>query len=816
MSSAYCEVAIPVPLDGCFTYAVHGGQSPQRGARVVVPWREDRIVGVITAVDVPEPTRFKARPIESVLDPVPILTEAQMQLAEWIANYYIAPLGEVLRSMLPLTAEIRRSMVFRLTELGERKLYERTHQASLIEQDLEPDYQILNLLSERGAAKASQIRLATGACIDDLKSLMRRKWILREVLAQERDARRYERFVVLGPEKNAKRMTAKQQEILDLVHASDGKIPLDALRAKNISEASLKTLVHNHMLRIEKRPAPIYLGGIKPARGNFDLNLTQSDAVRTLISSIGSFKTFLLHGVTGSGKTAVYLEAMHEVLQKGMTVMMLVPEIGLTPQTVGLLNSTFGDKVALLHSALTPSERADQWHRIRQGAAPVVVGTRSAVFAPAPNLGLIVVDEEHDQSYKQEENPRYNARDVAIMRAKAAGCVIVLGSATPSLETWNNARQGKYGLISMPERVMHRPLPEVEVLDMRQEFKETGRAQVFSRALIEQVTTTLDRGEQALILLNRRGYSFAVMCRACGQKLECDNCAIALTYHKASVQEGDRVRKGQRLECHYCAAVHTVPGTCPKCGSEYLHYFGAGSEQAEELLRGLFPQARIGRMDRDTVNTRAKLEHLLARMHAGEINLLVGTQMLAKGHDLHGITLVGVVGCDHALSLPDFRAAERVFQLITQVSGRAGRGDAPGRVLVQTYYPEHYSIQAAKKHDFSVFAAQETRYRSSMLYPPYCVLTNILSLSENLDEAMGWAEQIATWLRSNAREGVRVMGPCAAPLARLKSVYRCHLILRSESRAAMNQTLHGLVGFVESAKIPRSNLIIDVDAQSLM
>lgn len=327
---------------------------------------------------------------------------------------------------------------------------------------------------------------------------------------------------------------------------------------------------------------------------------------------------------------------------------------------------------------------------------------------------------------------------------------------------------------------------------------------------------TPDRGEQALILLNRRGYSFAVMCRACGQKLECDNCAISLTYHKASVQDGDRVRKGQRLECHYCSAVHTVPGACPKCGSEFLHFFGAGSEQAEELLRGMFPKARIGRMDRDNVNTRAKLEHLLARMQAGEINLLVGTQMLAKGHDLHGITLVGVVGCDHALSLPDFRAAERVFQLITQVSGRAGRGDSPGRVLVQTFAPDHYSILATKQHSFEVFAAQETRYRSSMLYPPYCALTNILVMSENLDEAMGWAEQIATWLRPNLRQGVRLMGPCAAPLSRLKGVHRFHMILRSDSRSALNQTLHALVGFVETAKIPRSHLIIDVDAQSLM
>ena len=412
--------------------------------------------------------------------------------------------------------------------------------------------------------------------------------------------------------------------------------------------------------------------------------------------------------------------------------------------------------MALLHSALTPEERSEQWRRIRRGDAPIVVGTRSAIFAPAPNLGLILVDEEHDQSYKQEETPRYNARDVAVMRAKLAGAVVVLGSATPSLESWQNAERGKYTRIELRDRVMNRPLPEVELDRHASEFKETGKDELFSRSLVEQTKAALERGEQALILLNRRGYSFAVMCRACGEKLDCQNCAIALTHHKAALEDSAEARAGQRLECHYCGYRRTVPARCPKCESEHLYYLGAGSQQGEERLAEIFPGARIGRMDRDTVRGRYDLEHLLARLHSGEINLLVGTQMIAKGHDIHSVTLVGVVGCDHALSMPDFRAAERVFQLMTQVSGRAGRGDLPGRVVVQTYYPDHYAILAATKHDYTAFAERELKYRRWMHYPPFGVLANVLVQSQKLEEAAAWSAVLGKWFAESASRRVCV------------------------------------------------------------
>ena len=548
----------------------------------------------------------------------------------------------------------------------------------------------------------------------------------------------------------------------------------------------------------------------------FPLNEPQTAALAEIATALGGFKTLLLHGVTGSGKTAVYLAAMQRALDRGLSSILLVPEIGLTPQSVGLLDQAFGQRVALLHSALTPQERSEQWRRIRRGDAPIVVGTRSAIFAPTPNLGLVIVDEEHDQSYKQEETPRYNARDVAVMRAKIEGAVAVLGSATPSLESWQNSASSKYLRIEMRDRVMNRPLPEVELIDMRQEFQQTGQEQLFSRAIVEQTQAALDRGEQALILLNRRGYSFAVICRACGEKLECQNCAISLTHHKPPGDDAGEARAGQRLECHYCGYRRTVPARCPKCDSEHLYYLGAGSEQGEARLGEIFPQARIGRMDRDTVRGRYDLERLLARLHSGEINLLVGTQMIAKGHDIHGVTLVGVVGCDHALSMPDFRAAERVFQLMTQVSGRAGRGDLPGRVVVQTYYPDHYAILAAAKHDYASFVERELKYRRWMHYPPFGVLANVLVQSQKLEEAAGWSAELGKWFEKTAPEGVRVLGPCTAPIARIKGTYRFHLILKAASRKALNAALRGMLAHADEAGIPRRNLVVDVDALRLM
>jgi primosomal protein N' (replication factor Y) len=819
---SFCEVALPVPLDRTFTYAVPEFEQASRGARVIAPFRNEKLIGVVTATGVAAPTEFEAKCLEAVLDDEPLLGAKLLELAEWIAGYYLAPLGEVLRSMLPLMAEVRRTVYYRISDLGrdvlaksldgdESNAFGRKRQT-----DRAPgvERKVLERLASGEPVKVSTLRTATSATLQVLASMLRKKWIARETSAVERDARRTERFAVLIQDASPA-LTKLQQAILAELAANGGELPLAELRKKDLPSSTLQTLVRRELVRIEERAAAFRLGGIEASAQPLTLNESQLDALASIVSKLGEFHPFLLHGVTGSGKTAVYLQAMQRALDRGQSTILLVPEIGLTPQMAGLLDAAFGQRVALLHSALTPEERSEQWRRIHRGEAPVVVGTRSAIFAPAPNLGLILVDEEHDQSYKQEETPRYNARDVAVMRAKLEEAVVVLGSATPSLESWQNSVQGKYTRIEMNDRVKNRPLPEVELIDMRREFQETGQEQLFSRSLVEQTRQALERGEQAIILLNRRGYSFAVICRACGKKLECQNCAIALTHHKPS-GEDQIARAGQRLECHYCGYKRTVPSKCPECESEHLYYLGAGSQQGEERLTEIFPGARIGRMDRDTVRGRHDLEHLLARLHSGEINLLVGTQMIAKGHDIHGVTLVGVVGCDHALSMPDFRAAERVFQLMTQVSGRAGRGELPGRVVVQTYYPDHYAVVAASKHDYADFGERELKYRRWMHYPPFGVLANVLIQSEKLEEAAGWSAEIGKWFQKTTPEGVRVLGPCTAPIARIKNVYRFHLILKANSRKALNAALRGALAHADEAEIPRRNIVVDVDAQRLM
>jgi primosomal protein N' (replication factor Y) len=855
---AYCEVALPVPLDRTFTYAVRDDQVPLRGVRVIAPFRKEKLIGVVTALDVKPQGDFETRYLEAVLDDEPIVSDQLLELAEWIAGYYLAPLGEVLRGMLPLVAEVQRTVYYCITDQGRDALatmmegedlrgggeranagpstpsaaadFAQDDSRRIDAQDDKPksakhrkaeeqemQFRILKRLSEGEPIKVSTLRTATAASLPQLSALVRRKWIARENAAAGRDARRMERFAVLIPEARLPRLTEKQQGILAELAACGGEISLTDFREKDLPSSTLQTLVRRELVRIEERPAVFHLGGLTPASDAvIELNGAQQQALDTVNAGLGGFHPFLLFGVTGSGKTAVYLAAMQQALDRGFSSILLVPEIGLTPQTVGLLDRAFGQKVALMHSALTPEERSEQWRRIRSGDAPIVVGTRSAIFAPAPNLGLILVDEEHDQSYKQEETPRYNARDVAVMRAKSASAVVVLGSATPSLESWHNAAQGKYTRIDLSERVMNRPLPTIELIDMRTEFQQTGKEQLFSRALVAEIKASLERGEQALVLLNRRGYSFAVICRACGEKLDCQNCAIALTHHKPSDEDGGVARAGQRLECHYCGFTRKVPARCPKCDSEHLFYLGAGSQQGEELLQEIFPGARIGRMDRDTVRGRHDLERLLARLHSGEINLLVGTQMIAKGHDIHGITLVGVVGCDHALSMPDFRAAERVFQLISQVSGRAGRGELPGRVVVQTYYPDHYAILAAAANDYASFAERELKYRRWMHYPPFGALANVLVRSPKLEEAAGWAAELGKYLQKQNNAAVRVLGPCTAPIARIKGVYRFHLILKAASRKALNATLRGLMAHAEKAEIPRRNVVVDVDPQRLM
>jgi primosomal protein N' (replication factor Y) (superfamily II helicase) len=751
----------------------------------------------------------------------------------------------VFRTMLPLSAEFKRSVEYRITDEGRMALHlagmsgsparsKRTPEQQLVE------FRVLDYLAERESVREERLRGATRVAKALLSGMVRKKWIAREDVSAARDAARLVKVAVLlaaetdvtdinesddgapgvparqdGPEarhhtNSAKNLNQNQRTLIETLAASGGRVPVEALRSLEVPRTTLGTLVRRGLIELVDEPQDFTASKLKPRQSpfEFEFSAAQKEALGKIGQSVASrkFAGLLLHGITGSGKTAVYLACMRQVLDQGRSSILLVPEIGLTPAVAADLHQVFGDEVALLHSGLSNAERAEQWHRIRRGEARVVAGTRSAVFAPVTDLALIIVDEEQDSSYKQEETPRYHARDVAVMRAKMAGAVVVLGSATPSLESYYNAKKNKYTLVELPDRVERRPLPEVEIVDMRQEFQETGQEQVISRKLAEEIRERLEKKEQVMVLLNRRGYSPVVLCRACGKTLQCKNCAVSMTHHK----------RERKMECHYCGHVEHIPDKCAHCGSEYVYFVGTGSEKLEELLHGMFPQARIGRLDRDTVRGREDFEHALNALNEGALDMLVGTQMIAKGHDIHGVTLVGVIGADMALGLPDFRAAERTFQLLTQVAGRAGRGQSPGKVVLQTYFQEHYAVQFAARHDFAGFYEKELQFRAWMHYPPYSAIANVLIRSEKLDDALTWSGELGRWFEKTRHEGIRVLGPAAAPITRLKRDYRYHFILKSPSREKMNALLRAMLAEAAARKIPRTQVIVDVDAVWLM
>jgi primosomal protein N' (replication factor Y) (superfamily II helicase) len=808
----FCDVAVPVPLDATFTYRIpEDSPEPVVGGRVIVPFREKRLSGIVTELHDRKPD-FTVKRISQILDTTPALTPELMQLGRWIAQYYIAPIGEVFRTMLPLSAEFRRVIGYRITDKGLDALHAASTVGSSLRSRKEPEHQmheyaVLNRLSDGEVIREGTLRSASGAARTVLQTLVRKKWIAREDLSDVRDASRTIQIAALKEVEG--KLNANQLRIVDYLRDQDGRrASVEALRELAVPRTTLQTLVKRGIVELSEEAAGFRMSGMKPRKLEFLFTPAQKAALDEINRAVDEHKflPMLLHGVTGSGKTAVYLSAMQSMLAKGRSAILLVPEIGLTPAMAADLHQIFGDEVAILHSGLSDDERAEQWKRLRNGESHIVVGTRSAIFAPLRDLSLIVVDEEHDHSYKQEEMPRYHARDVAVMRAKMCNAAVVLGSATPSLETYYNAQQGKYRLLELPERIEKRPLPEVEILDMRDEFQRTKKDEALSRKLVEEIGERLERHEQVMVLLNRRGYSAFVLCRECGETIQCKNCAIAMTYHK----------REHRLVCHYCGYMRPAPKTCPKCGSEFVQYLGTGSEKLEHILHGLFPQARISRLDRDTVRGRDDFERMLTALQAGDIDLLVGTQMIAKGHDVANVTLVGVVGSDAALSFPDFRAAERTFQLLTQVAGRAGRGNTPGKVVLQTFFPDHYAIQFAAAHDYRGFYEKEIRFRSWMHYPPFNAVSNVLIRSQKLDEALTWSGILGKWFESTRLDGVRVMGPAAAVIVRLKTEYRYHFLMKSASRERMNHVLRAMLDHAAEQKIPRNNVVVDVDALSLI
>lgn len=611
-----------------------------------------------------------------------------------------------------------------------------------------------------------------------------------------------------SPRRHA-RMRARLQALLQ-----DAREPLplrEVAEQIGVRPATIRALQQEGLVRIFSRPVardPLAHVEISPPEW-FELTPEQQAALEQITRKLddGTYAAFLLHGVTGSGKTEVYIRAIHHALARGKTALMLVPEIALTPMLGRRLRAHFGRNVALWHSSLSEGERFDQWQRIARGEARVVLGTRSAVFAPLPDLGLIIVDEEHDPSYKQDEVPRYHGRDTAIMRALRHQAVVILGSATPSLESYHNARTGKYIYLRLGERIGGRSLAQVQVVDMREVFARYGRQVVLSDELVDALRETLARGEQAILLLNRRGFSSLVLCRRCGLSMRCPRCDVSLTYH----------RSVEQLICHYCNYRMPVLTRCPSCDGEYIYFAGVGTEQVEERMRRLFPDVRLARLDRDTASRRRAYEHIITAFAVGQTQVLIGTQMVAKGHDFPNVTLVGIISVDAILGLPDFRAAERAFQLLTQSAGRAGRGDLPGRVILQTYYPEHYVLRYAAAQDYEGFYQREIHFRQMLHYPPITTLIQVLVQHRDFERANALAQELARYLREGEWAGLlRVLGPAPAPLGRLRGRHRLQILIKSRQRLTAHRALDLALENLRAAGFDTHALVIDPDPVAVM
>jgi len=794
------------------TYLVPDSLSVQPGQRVQVPLATRKATGIVLRAGDTLPPGIRARPILRVLDAEPVLTPELLELGLWIAEYYIAPIGEVFRAMLPLRSATRRARLVRLSAVGQQRLQEINAET---EKPPGPEGDLLNYLATRGS---TSVHLLRQKFPEAFLQALKEKWLVVEEVERERTQRQIYAVRLAGPvPEKPPRLSPVAKRILEALGAEGAaEDHRELLQIARADLAALKRLSASGLIelgpsRAERRLA-LQTQGNTAAEASAPLVLTpaQSAVLDDLTKQLesGQFQPTLLHGVTASGKTEIYLRLIARCLEIGRTALMLVPEIALTPSAQAQFLARFGSRVALLHSALSENERHEEWWRIRRGQAPVVLGTRSAIFAPLSNLGVVIVDEEHDTSYKQEETPRYHGRDVAVVRARLAGALALLGSATPSLESYWNAREGKYRLATLPERVEGRKLADVEIVDMRQEFRETHTQVPVSRRLQQEIETQLANRQQTMILLNRRGYSWFLLCRSCGQTVRCVNCSISLTYH----------RREHRLICHYCGYSTPVPARCPNCASQHLYYVGEGTEKVEKKFAELFPSARVARLDRDVARRQGQFQRILDEFRRGKIDILVGTQLIAKGHDFPGVTLVGVVSADIGLGLPDFRSAERTFQLLTQAAGRAGRGENPGRVLVQTFFPDHYAIRMAAEQNYEAFFQKEMRFRRMMHYPPVTALANVIAHGSKLEQAAQVAKYIGNFLipLEKQTEGLKILGPTPAPLAKLQGRFRIQFLMKCISRARLSTILRRLADYADQQGIPPRSLMIDMDPMNIM
>jgi primosomal protein N' (replication factor Y) (superfamily II helicase) len=810
----FISVAVPVPFLDLLTYNVPPQfQMPAIGARVRVPVGTRTVTGCV--VDSPANgdlthstggARLQPdlKDIVEVLDHEAFLPQPIVELCQWVAEYYVSGIGDAVAVALPPGAK---------------------HTAS-------------GFRTRRTAMLTAHGRAAAAAVADQTRSAPR----------TDSDA--------------DLRLSAKQRDALTALAGASAPVPLSDLRDRGVTADVIGRLAARGLVSLldeahERNPFDVAV--IRDVTRDPSRQLTgeQAAALQQLeaLADLREFRVALLHGVTGSGKSEIYLRLAQRVIgpasafaqsatadkkaghyeggppegghDGGRQVLMLVPEIALTPSVAALFRSAFADRVAIQHSALSDGERHDQWHRIRRGDVDLVIGTRSAVFAPLDRLGLIIVDEEHDASYKQEETPRYHGRDVAIMRASRQGALVVLGSATPSMESYQNAVAGKYTRVVLERRVLDRPLAAVRVVNMRDEYAAEGPDVVISRDLAASIEDRLSRREQVVILLNRRGYSTAVICRQCGDTFDCPNCSISLTVHanhslarqSRDLSSGARSAKEEaataawRARCHYCNYSVMVPTACRKCAAPYLEHTGFGTEKVEQHLRERFPDARVGRVDRDSVRRKGALASLLSQFAAAELDVLVGTQMIAKGHDFPGVTLVGVISADVGLGLADFRAAERTFQLLTQVAGRAGRGERPGEAVIQTLYPEHYSVLLACRQDYPGFFEKEISFRRGMRYPPLVAMVNSVVRGRSFAEAMQTAAELVRRLEARGSGSLVILGPAPAPLARLRGEHRVQFFLKGTRRAEMRQALRAVL-----AEMPeiRRRVTVDVDPLSVL
>ncbi len=800
--TSFARVAVPRPLHQTFLYRIPDSlrRTIQPGCRVVVPFGQKQLVGWIDRLEqFPESSPAKIRDILDTPDSDPAFSPDLLELCRWVSRYYVAPLGLTFRAALPARLTSESAQRIRLT--GNKPEVSAASERALVEL----------LARHKGAVKLSSVRkaLGPGPWAQAAERLARSGLLTieheapetaqpvrsRQVVTLTRDLPSLqERDRILG-------RAHRQRELFEYLESVGGRAEVVHLTGQlQVSRSVVSGLVHKGLATVspEVSPSDVFAEVLEAEDTQHEPTPAQASVIQRLLaeSTRAAPDVCLLKGVTGSGKTLVYIELLRElVVRQGKGAIVLVPEISLTPQTLARFRAAFGNDVALLHSALSDGERYSAWQALRTGEKRIVIGARSAVFAPVQNLGAIIMDEEHEGTYKQSDPaPRYHARDVALVRARRAGALCVLGSATPSLESWWNAESGTWQLLELPERIGSRPLPTVHVVDMREERKKPlasrdgGRREplVLSDPLRRALEERLRRGEQSILLLNRRGYSTFVQCSGCGEVLTCWRCNVSLTHH----------RRPPRLVCHHCNHQEPVPADCPSCGAAELTHSGVGTEQVERVLGETFAEASIARMDVDTTSGKWSHHDILGRVERGEVDILLGTQMIAKGLDFPGVTLVGVINADIGLNLPDFRASERSFQLLTQVAGRAGRGPAGGRVIVQTSLPGHYAIRFAIAHDYEGFAARELEERYSPAYPPHIRLANIVLSGPNEMRVQAAAESALSWLEglleTRRIEGAQLVGPAPCPIDRIRSRWRWHLLLKAQGRDTLGPVLRYL------------------------